>query len=143
MPSLAVASGGGQRSVVEFLIDLEETDLDQLGPDGISPLCAAATWGDAGIVELLLEATCDVNVCNADATRSTALHVAACQEHGDVVGLLLAAGADATLEDADGRSPCDFASVSEELWPLFAARGLIRTPKAELVRKRLIRRLDA
>ncbi|KAL1524196.1 hypothetical protein AB1Y20_019104 [Prymnesium parvum] len=143
VPSLAAASGSGQQSVVEFLVDLDETDLDQLGPDGVSPLCAAATWGYAPIVRLLVDATCDVNLRNMDQLGSTALHVAACQEHEEVVELLLRAGADTMLEDAEGRTPCDFASVSDGVWPLFEARGLSRTPKQELLRKRLIRRLGA
>ncbi|KAL3926919.1 MAG: hypothetical protein SGPRY_003070 [Prymnesium sp.] len=122
---------------------MEETDLDQLGPDGISPLCAAATWGYTTIVQLLLDATCDVNVRNGDSTRSTSLHVASCQEHHEITALLLAAGADALLLDAYDRTPCDFASVSDDIWPLFEARGLCRTSKPELVQKRLIRKLGA
>ena len=140
MPSLAAASGSGQQSVVEFLIDMDETDLDRLGPDGTSPLCAATTWGYEGIVQLLLEAACDVNVLN-DGTASTALHVAACQEHKNIVTLLLGGGANAMLEDDEGRTACDYASLSDQVWPFFEGRGLSRTPKPELVRKRLIRRL--
>jgi hypothetical protein len=121
--SLCEACACGQEATVAFLVDLDETDLDALGPDGVSPLCAATIWGYNGIVRLLVEATCNPNVRNRDATRSTALHAAAAQEHGKIVHLLLQAGADATLEDGESRMPSDFASVSDAVWPLFAVRG--------------------
>ena len=112
---------------MSFLVDLQDTDLDALGPDGVSPLCAATIWGYDGIVRLLLDATCDPNVRNGDGMRSTALHAAASQEHGKIVHLLLQAGANAILEDGEGRTACDFASVSDAVWALFAARGLERS----------------
>lgn len=140
--SLSEACASGQLSVVSFLIDLDDTDLDALSPDGISPLCAAATWGFADIVQLLLDAGCDPNVRNSDRGQSTALHSAACQEHGKIVHLLLQAGADGMLVDGEGRTAADFASVSDALWPLFTSRGLARTPKDVLVVKGIIRKLD-
>lgn len=140
--SLAVACGSGQLSAVEMLVDMEDTDLEALGTDGASPLCAAATWGYNDIVKILLDAGCDANVRNGDKMRSTALHVACCQEHGKIVHLLLSAGADAMAPDSEQRTPVDFASASEMLWPLFAARGLKRTEKQELVRKRILRKVD-
>ena len=142
-PSLCEACAFGQASVVEFLISLEEVDLDALGTEGISPLCIATTWGHAEIVQLLVDAACDPNVRNSDGTHSTPLHAAACQEHGKIAYLLLAAGADAMRQDGEGRTPCDFASVSDAVWPLFAARGLDRTPKAALIEKRIIRKVSA
>ena len=125
--------------MVAFLIDIEDTDLDALGVDGVSPLCAATIWGYESIVRMLVDAACDPNMRNGD--RSTALHAAACQENGKLIHLLLQAGADATLQDAEGRTASDFASVSDGLWPLFGARGLTRTPKGELVAKRVIRKV--
>ena len=106
-----------------------------------SPLCAATIWGYDGIVRLLLDATCDPNVRNGDGMRNS-LHAAASQEHGKMVHLLLQTGAaDAILEDGEGRTACDFASVSDAVWPLFAARGLERTPKSTLVDKRVIHKV--
>ena len=122
--TLCDACASGQQSLVEVLIDLEDTDIDELGADGVSPLCAATIWGYDEIVKLLVDATCDPNVRNADGTCQTALHAATCQEHSKIIHLLLQAGADATLEDGEGRTACDFASTSDSLWPLFAARGL-------------------
>ena len=73
--------------------------------------------------------------------RSHVIHVAAIQENGRIAHRLLQAGADPTLEDVFGRSSCDFASPSASVWPLFAARGLVRTPKDELIRKGVIRKV--
>ena len=140
--SLVEACGAGRVGTVQFLIDLDDTDLDACGIDGLSPLCIAATWGYVEIVQLLLDAGCDPNVRNEDATSSTALHTAACQEHGKIIHMLLQAGADATLQDYEGRTACDYASVSDGLWPLFAARGYKRTPKDVLVVKRIIHKVD-
>ncbi len=139
--SLASACASGLTSIVSFWIDLEDTDLDAVGPDGICPLCAAAFWGNDEVVDLLLDASCDPNARNADMSGSTALHAAAAQEHGKIAHLLLQYGANPTLADSEGRTACDLASVSEAIWPLFAARGLQRTPKDELVRKGVIRKV--
>ena len=139
---LCEAAASGQTSVVAFLIDNAETDIDALGSDGVSPLCAATIWGHEEVVQLLLDAGCDPNVRNDDGTSSTALHAAAFQEHGKILHMLLAAGANGTLQDSAGRTACDFASISDALWPLFAARGFTRTPKAELIEKRVIRKVD-
>ena len=140
--SLVDACACGQAGVVTFLIDLDTTDLDSHGPDGMSALCVAATWGYDEIVRLLLEAGCDPNLRNLDASASTALHAAACQEYGKIAKLLLEHGANPTIEDGDGRTACDFASVADGIWPLFAARGLSRTPKDVLVAKRVIYKID-
>ena len=49
MPHLAVRGSGGEFvDLVAFYIDMESTDLDQLGSDGVS-LCCAATWGNTGL----------------------------------------------------------------------------------------------
>ena len=138
--SLASACATGQQSIVEFLVSMEDTDLDALDADGTSPLCAAVTWDFDPIVRLLVDAGCDVNVRNTG-TQTTALHVAAIQENGRIAHRLLQAGADPTLQDIFGRSSCDFASPSASTWPLFAARGLVRTPKDELIRKGVIRKV--
>jgi ankyrin repeat protein len=60
--TLSSACASGQQGIVELLCSLEETDLDALDSDGTSPLCAAVTWDFAGIVQVLIDAGCDVNV---------------------------------------------------------------------------------
>jgi hypothetical protein len=72
----------------------------------------------------------------------TPLHAAAFQEHGKVVMTLLAHGADALAEDAKQRTPKDFATISEAIWPFFQASGCVRTGKPELVLKGIVRKVE-
>ncbi|RLN97738.1 hypothetical protein BBJ28_00024688 [Nothophytophthora sp. Chile5] len=104
-------------------------------------------------------------------TGWTALHAAAFQEHGKVVRVLLANEADPRVADTEGRTPVDYASISEAIWPFFAgtmkvtrdlpclanahvmsvafallagmgiARGGHKSLKSELVAKGIIRKL--
>ena len=101
--TLSSACASGQQGIVELLCSLEETDLDALDSDGTSPLCAAVTWDFEGIVRVLIDAGCDVNVKN-HGTSTTALHVAAINENGKMAHMLLQAGADPTLQDVFGRA---------------------------------------
>ena len=41
-----------------------------------------------------------------------------------------------------GITPCDYASVSEAVWPLFAAKGCERQGKSELIQKGVLRSLE-
>ena len=41
------------------------------------------------------------------------------------------------------RTAKDFASASDKIWPLFAAMQLDRTPRTELIEKHIIRRVSA
>ena len=138
MSKLAIATANGQADAVQALLEAN-ADPDKLGPDGTSPLCAAALWGNDDLLEVLLEARADVNVQNAG-TKWTALHAAAFQEHGKVCHILLMNGAKASIADTTGCTPTDFASISEPIWPFFAAKGAVRSSKAELVKKGVIRK---
>ncbi|MBA0678308.1 hypothetical protein Goari_019662 [Gossypium aridum] len=75
-----------------------------------TPLMIAATYGSIGVIKLILSSSdADVNrVCGHE--KSTALHCAASGgtvNAVDVVKLLLAAGADANMVDANGHRPVD------------------------------------
>lgn len=60
-------------------------------------------------------------------TGWTALHAAAFQDHGKVVRVLLDHGADPKRTDSEGRTPVDYASISEPIWPFFAGMLLYRS----------------
>ncbi|OMO71591.1 Zinc finger, CCCH-type [Corchorus olitorius] len=83
-----------------------------------TPLMVAATYGSIDVVKLILSSSdADVNrVCGHD--KSTALHCAAsggAVNAIDVVKLLLAAGADANIVDANGHLPVDVIVVPPKL----------------------------
>ncbi|XP_031251715.1 zinc finger CCCH domain-containing protein 30-like [Pistacia vera] len=83
-----------------------------------TPLMVAATYGSIDIIRLILsQSDADVNrACGND--KSTALHCAAsggALNAVDVVRLLLAAGADPNLVDANGHCPVDVIVVPPKL----------------------------
>lgn len=84
------------------------------------------------MVSFLLERGADIRARN-EGTGWTALHAAAFQEHGKAVRVLLDRGADPKVTDTEGRSPIDYASISEAIWPFFAgtARVLASTWRHE------------
>ena len=93
------------------------------------------------MIDILLECgDIDVNRANKY-TKWTALHAAAFQEHGKVARILLKHGANPCAEDCEGRTPKDYATISENIWPLFADLDLKPTSKSELVEKNIIRKL--
>ena len=138
MSKLAIATANGQLEVVQKLLEAN-ANPDKLGPDGTSPLCAAALWGNDELVSLLVEGNADVNIQN-DGTKWTPLHAAAFQEHGKVCHILMMNGAKINIADHSGCTPVDYASIAEPIWPFFAAKGAVRTSKADLVRKGVIRK---
>merc|ERR1719221_839284 len=114
--------------------------VNELGLDGTSPLCAAALWGHMGILRLLLDAMASPSLRNENGPRWTPLHAAAIQEHGKACMLLLDYKANPKERDVEGVTPCDYASCSEAVWPLFAARGCERVAKNVLVEKGVLRK---
>ncbi|KAG2309467.1 hypothetical protein Bca52824_029215 [Brassica carinata] len=85
--------------------------------DHRTPLMVAATYGSIDVIKLILSLTDDVNrTCGSDQT--TALHCAAsggAVNAVQVVKLLLAAGADLNLMDADGQRAGDVIVVPPKL----------------------------
>lgn len=140
---LAAAAATGLVQDCHRILECAGSGPNVWGPDGTSPLCAAALWNHPEIVQLLLDAGADPRQPNRSGSFPTALHCAALQEHGKICMTLLQANADPHAVDRSGISPCDYASCSEAIWPLFAARGCVRTPKDELISKGVIRKASA
>lgn len=138
--AFAEAAANGSRSTVEFLLE-SGASIDAPGRDGTTPLCAAALWGNDAMVAFLLQRGADPSARN-EGTGWTALHAAAFQEHGKVVRILLEHGADPKMADAERRTPVDYASISEAIWPFFAAKGCVKSSKAELIAKGIIRKIQ-
>ncbi|GAB9468923.1 hypothetical protein Gpo141_00006220 [Globisporangium polare] len=136
----AEAAANGSRTMVEFLLE-NGAHVDAPGRDGTTPICAAALWGNDSMVSFLLERGANIGARN-EGTGWTALHAAAFQEHGKAVRVLLDRGADPKAADVEGRTPIDYASISEAIWPFFAACGCRRSQKSELVAKGIIRKIQ-
>lgn len=117
--------------------------VNRVGLDGTSPLCAAALWGHTDVLRVLLEAAAAPGLRNSSGDHWTPLHAAAMQEQGKACMLLLDHASNPQDLDASNITPCDYASASEAIWPLFAARGCQRLPKAILLEKGVLHRTNA
>ncbi|XP_021369769.1 ankyrin repeat domain-containing protein 54-like isoform X1 [Mizuhopecten yessoensis] len=121
----------------------ENISVEGNGPEVMqSQLYIACFWGIKDIVMALLAKGCDPNSQNKG-TLWTPLHAASFQEHGPIVMVLLESGAQPELPDSEGRTPKDFASASDKIWPHFAMLGLSRSRKSELIEKGVIKKVTA
>ncbi|XP_005089734.1 ankyrin-2 [Aplysia californica] len=132
-----LARQGNDKLVQDFLTD--DIKVQSTGPFAKkTQLYVASFWGIKDSVNQLLEAGTNPNLQNEE-TLWTPLHAAAFQEHGPVVMSLLEYGAQPELPDAYHRTPADFASASDKIWPFFAALDVPRTSRGELVEKGILR----
>ncbi|XP_041351655.1 serine/threonine-protein kinase TNNI3K-like [Gigantopelta aegis] len=136
---VATAAANCDIVTLKHLISQGE-DINQRSTDGISPLAIAAFWGYADVVQILLENGANFNSQNKN-TLWTPLHCAAFQGHGKVILKLTKFNPDFYAQDSKGRTPIDFASALDSIWPIFAAEGYKRTPKSELVRMDIIKKV--
>uniref|UniRef100_K3WU35 Ankyrin repeat domain-containing protein n=1 Tax=Globisporangium ultimum (strain ATCC 200006 / CBS 805.95 / DAOM BR144) TaxID=431595 RepID=K3WU35_GLOUD len=107
----AEAAANGSRAMAEFLLE-NGAHIDAPGRDGTTPICAAALWGNDSMVSFLLDKGADIQAKNE-----------AFQEHGKAVRVLLDRGANPKSADSEGRTPIDYASISEAIWPFFAEKA--------------------
>mmetsp|Transcript_45133 Transcript_45133/g.125176 ORF Transcript_45133/g.125176 Transcript_45133/m.125176 type:complete len:244 (-) Transcript_45133:99-830(-) len=140
---LATFAANGDERGVRRVIAADPGSVNELGLDGTSPLCAAALWGNVDVLRLLLDSMASPGLRNESGPRWTPLHAAALQEQGKVCMLLLDYKADPQESDTEGVTPCDYASCSEAVWPIFASRGCERMPKEQLVSKGVLRRASS
>eukprot|EP00049_Salpingoeca_infusionum_P027590 m.33291 g.33291 ORF g.33291 m.33291 type:complete len:184 (+) comp9605_c0_seq1:99-650(+) len=136
MDELTAAAASGSLKEIDARIS-EGRDVNGADAQGHSPLVTAAFWGHDRAVAHLLEKGASINqqsVCNG----WTAAHAAAVQGHGKVLFVLLSHNPDLTLKCSKGCTAGDYASPQDAVWPQFAAAGVQRTGKAELVQKGII-----
>ena len=108
---LATAAALGHVATMDVLLEGGASANAATGPDGRTPLIAAAEAGSSEAVELLLSVGAAVDAKRADG--ATAACAAAAGGHGDVLRRLLDAGADVHVAD----------SVSGESLLHYAARA--------------------
>ncbi|BFY99062.1 hypothetical protein BsWGS_02102 [Bradybaena similaris] len=131
-----LARQGCEELVQRFLTD--NVQIQCTGPTAKkTQLYIASFWGLKDIVKQLLEAGTNPSLQN-EVTLWSPLHAAAFQEHGPVIMVLLEHGAQPELMDSENRTPADFASVSDKIWPFFAALDIPRTPRKVLVEKGIL-----
>ncbi|ESP03986.1 hypothetical protein LOTGIDRAFT_203408 [Lottia gigantea] len=107
----------------------------------MTPLSIAAFWGYADIVEYLLDIGAEINKCNTG-NNWTPLHCAAFQGHGKVIMYLMKHGPDLYIKDKLGRTPVDFASALDSVWSFFEVSGCKRTPKSELIKLDIVKKVS-
>ena len=93
-------------TVLEKLLSAGGNPNTQTGPYGNTALMLAASNGYDKGVQVLLNASADVNIQNSDG--NTALHFTASKGHLGICKMLLASGARASL-NSDGNTPLDIA----------------------------------
>lgn len=109
--ALVRAAGCGDVALVRLLVEAgAEVDGVCGCVDRESPLAAAVNVGAVDVAEFLIESSASLDDAAFDG-GSTALHVAVHKDHHELVRLLLAAGADPTLEDRGGRSAADWSLI--------------------------------
>src|SRR6187399_1978239 len=77
---------------------------------GKSPVADAASKGDRAAVRTLIQQKADVNAPQVDG--ATALHWAVYREDGELIDMLLRAGADAKVENRAAVTPLMMAALS-------------------------------
>ena len=100
-------------SEAEVKAEISKADLNARNKYGLTALIAAARYGTAESVKVLLDAGADVNARNEDGGSS--LMLAARYGTAENVKVLLDAGADASVKDKDGKTAWDLAQDNEKL----------------------------
>lgn len=91
------ACSGGHEIIVEYLLNVCCSPVDEADDSGWTPLIIASSAGRDNIVKLLLERKADPN--NLTATGHSALHYAASRNRYHIAELLVAANADLNAQD--------------------------------------------
>ena len=113
---LILALCDGYEDVAELLVD-KGADVNATDTYGRTPLLCAFHWTGESAVEFLIARGADVNVITRPHTyvfgifalEHKPLHDAARLGYKNIVGLLLANGADANAKTNDGQTPMDIA----------------------------------
>lgn len=104
----AAGASEGFEEVIQKIHRLRPDLINEVDASGRTALHHASIAGNAGVVEILLDANADCSI--GDASKAQPLSHAACRGHADVVKLLLERG------KADPDAPGDFGNVALHEW---------------------------
>jgi len=90
---------------VRALLTGDRASVDDRGPDGLTALHIAASFGHLEMARLLLGRGADPNAVSLNDARITPLHGAVSAKHRDTASLLLALGASPNAVKQGGRTP--------------------------------------
>ena len=107
MNVLHIAAWSGSAKIVQILLD-KKMEVDALDKEGKSALIHASSGPFADTVSLLIDRGAKVNLTD-QTEKFTALMMAAAVGELEVVKILIANGADATMVDIDGDGAMQFA----------------------------------
>jgi ankyrin repeat protein len=103
--SVFEACAVGELSPVQALVEQQPELLNAYAPDGFQALGLAAFFGQAGIVEYLLQKGAEVNSPSRNAMRVMPLHSAIANKQTEIARLLLDHGADVDATQAGDFTP--------------------------------------
>lgn len=119
---LDAAAWQNEPGMVKLLL---KAGADPNGEKNDPPLTSAAYRGSKRSIYILLKHP-DIDVNKRDIDGQTALLVAAKRGYGDIVEILLEAGADPTIKDRHGNTPADraraFYENAKDTWELLEAQ---------------------
>jgi RNA polymerase sigma factor (sigma-70 family) len=95
--SLADAAEAGDITRVRVLLGSDPGGVDAVSPAGFTPLCLAAHYGHAGIVELLIQSGANIDRIASHAVGVAPLHSCLFARRFDIARLLVRLGADVNL----------------------------------------------
>ena len=104
---LSTAAEVGNHVMVQFLLKDPRISIDLVDKNGITPLHVAASFKRVDIIEMLIQASADVNA--PDYLNATPLHYAAYGGTPEIITQLLEAGANDKLVDNAGWLPVQYA----------------------------------
>lgn len=95
----------GHLDIVDFLLGLDNINIDVRGYLGATALCRAARRGHVDVIQRLIEAGANMDIPNDKMQHP--LHFAAFKENEEVVKILLECGANTRVLDRKGRTPAE------------------------------------
>ena len=130
LTALGLALINTDTKIVEALVSCRQTDLNAFIISDITPLYLAILTAPASTVKLMLDQGADPNFPNG-ARQITALQLAVQQQKRELIGILLASGANEFVQDVFGRTAVDWVDAGNTFFSMLNEN--CRTPQSNQV----------